>query len=203
MRAAPPLAAPPAAPPPLPVEMFDKPIGLGAVPAPSAAPAVSSNNCPKRLISSAPRGPVLAVAVPAGTSPGFVWLASLAERLGEQWKGKREDFSSESPTSSDYTYRSSNSSEDSGPTRENINTPKPPPTAHTIPPAARTIPPAAPPPPLPVEFAQMFNEPLDLSAAPAAPLALSSSSWLEQQQLAETLEEQLTEFEAVEVNTEV
>ena len=193
MRAAPPLAAPPAAPPPLPVEMFDKPIGLGAVPAPSAAPAVSSNNCPKRLISSAPRGPVLAVAVPAGTSPGFV---SLAERLGEQWNGKREDFSSESPTSSDYTYRSSNSSEDSGSTRENINTPKPPPTAHTIPPAA-------PPPPLPVEFAQMFNEPLDLSAAPAAPLALSSSSWLEQQQLAETLEEQLTEFEAVEVNTKV
>ena len=193
MRAAPPLAAPPAAPPPLPVEMFDNPIGLGAVPAPSAAPAVSSNNCPKRLISSAPRGPVLAVAVPAGTSPGFV---SLAERLGEQWNGKREDFSSESPTSSDYTYRSSNSSEDSGPTRENINTPKPPPTAHTIPPAA-------PPPPLPVEFAQMFNEPLDLSAAPAAPLALSSSSWLEQQQLAETLEEQLTEFEAVEVNMKV
>ena len=49
----------------------------------------------------------------------------------------------------------------------------------------------------------MFDEPFGLGAQLAAPLAaptVSSSSWLEQQQLAEVLEEQLTGVEAIEVS---
>ena len=52
----------------------------------------------------------------------------------------------------------------------------------------------------------MFDDPIGLDgalrAAPltpsAAPIVFSSSSWLEQQELAEVLEEQLTELEALE-----
>ena len=52
----------------------------------------------------------------------------------------------------------------------------------------------------------MFDEPIGLGAAPAAPPTvseaptLSSNSWLEQQQLAEVLEDQLTGVEAIEVS---
>ena len=76
-------------------------------------------------------------------------------------------------------------------------------------PPTRTAPSAAPPslhaapPPLPPDLAQMFDEPFGLGAQLAAPLAaptVSSSSWLEQQQLAEVLEEQLTGVEAIEVS---
>ena len=55
----------------------------------------------------------------------------------------------------------------------------------------------------------MFDEPIGLGATPAVPLAastaptVSSSSWLEQQQLAEVLEEQLTGLEAIEVSDTV
>jgi len=55
----------------------------------------------------------------------------------------------------------------------------------------------------------MFDEPNGLGAAPAAAPApsaapaVSLSSWLEQQQLAEALEEQLTGVEAIEVSKTV
>ena len=60
-------------------------------------------------------------------------------------------------------------------------------------------------PPLPTDLAQMFGErePPELGAPLAAPLdapADSSSSFLERQQLAEALEEQMSGVEAVEVS---
>ena len=81
--------------------------------------------------------------------------------------------------------------------------------APAAPPAAlRAAPPAAPlaaPLPLPADLAQMFDEPIGLDgalrAAPPTPSAapiVSSSSWLEQQELAEVLEEQLTGLDALE-----
>ena len=79
-------------------------------------------------------------------------------------------------------------------------------------PTTRTAPLAAPPalhaapPPLPPGLAQIFDEPFGLGAQLAAPLAaptVSSSSWLEQQQLAEVLEEQLTGVEAIDVSESV
>ena len=57
----------------------------------------------------------------------------------------------------------------------------------------------AAPPLLPADISQMFDEPIGLGAAPT----LSSSRWLEQQQLAEVLEEQLTGVEAIEVSDTV
>ena len=72
--------------------------------------------------------------------------------------------------------------------------------------APSVAPPAlhAPPPPLPADLARMFDEPFDLGPPLATPLATSpttlSSSWLEQQQLAEVLEEQLTGAEAIDVS---
>ena len=61
------------------------------------------------------------------------------------------------------------------------------------------------PPPLPADLAQLFDDPIGLDgalrAAPLTPSAapiVSASSWLEQQELAEVLEEQLTELEALE-----
>ena len=74
---------------------------------------------------------------------------------------------------------------------------------------APAAPPAAPlaaPPPLPADLAQMFDEPIGLDGARAAPPTpsaapiVSSSSWLEQQELAGVLEEQLTGLEAIEVS---
>ena len=74
---------------------------------------------------------------------------------------------------------------------------------------APAAPPAAPlaaPPPLPADLAQMFDEPIGLDGALAAPPAPSaapaalSGSWLEQQELAELLEDQLTGPLAVEVS---
>ena len=60
-------------------------------------------------------------------------------------------------------------------------------------------------PPLPTDLAQMFGErePPGLGAPLAAPLdapADSSSSFLERQQLAEALDEQMTGVEAVAVS---
>ena len=75
--------------------------------------------------------------------------------------------------------------------------------------APRAAPPTAPPaapPPLFADLAQMFDRPIDLDGAlaalpaPSAAPAASSSSWLEQQELAELLDDQLTGPEAVEVS---
>ena len=77
-----------------------------------------------------------------------------------------------------------------------------------MPPPPRAAPSAAPPavlPPLPTDLAQVFGarEPPELGAPLAAPLdapADSSSSFLERQQLAEALDEQMSGVEAVEVS---
>ena len=192
-RAAPSTAptAPPVAPLPLPSDlarMFDEPTGPGAAPAvPLAgllAPTASSSSWLGRLVSSAPRAPVMAVAGPAGTPAGVLW-AGLADRW--QGKAKRANSSSASATSSAYSCYSSFSSDDSGPEPGNTAThtlpltraapfAAPPTTAPTAPPVA--------PLPLPSDLAQMFDEPIGLSAAPTAPVATSvaptasSSSWL-------------------------
>ena len=81
-----------------------------------------------------------------------------------------------------------------------------------MPPPPRAAPSAAPPtappavlPPLPTDLAQVFGErePPEFGAPLAAPLdapADSSSSFLERQQLAEALDEQMSGVEAVEVS---
>ena len=127
------------------------------------------------------------------------------DRWGGQGKAKRPGLSFSSATSSTYSHRSSNSSDDSEPAPENSATHMLPPTRAGAPSAA---PPAlhAAPPPLPADLAQMFDEPIGLDGALAAPPTpsaapiVSSSSWLEQQELAEVLEEQLTGLEAIEVS---
>ena len=189
-RAAPSTAptAPPVAPLPLPsdlAQMFDEPTGPGAAPAVPlgglVAPTDPSSSWLGRLVSSAPRGTVLAV---AGTPAGVLW-AGLAGRW--QGKAKRTNSSSASATSSAYSCRSSSSDDDSGPEPGNTVTQAlpltraapfapPPTTAPTAPPVA--------PLPLPSDLAQMFDGPIGLSAAPTAPLAtsvaptVSLSSWL-------------------------
>ena len=136
---------------------------------------------------------------------GVPW-AALADRWRRHWETKRTDSysSSASVTTSTYSYRSSSSSDVSRPTPGSTATPAPPPPG--APPA---VPPAAPsvaPPPLPADLAQMCDEPIGLDGALAAPPTrsaapiISSSSWLEQQELAEVLEEQLTGLEAIEVS---
>ena len=72
--------------------------------------------------------------------------------------------------------------------------------------AVPSVAPPAAPPPLPAELAHMFDEPIHgLVGAPATPRApstapnFSSSRWLDQQKLAEVLEEQLTGSDAIEV----
>ena len=102
--------------------------------------------------------------------------------LADWWQGKAKRA-----TSSSASATSSCSSDDSGPEPGNTAT-------HALPPT-RAAPFAAPPttaptaqlaasPPLPPDLAQMFDEPIGLSAAPTAPLAasaaptVSSSSWL-------------------------
>ena len=133
---------------------------------------------------------------------GVPWAASTDQRKSH-WEAKRTDSSSASVTTSAHSYRSSSSSDVSGPAPGSTATPAPPLFG------APAVPSAAPvaPPPLPADFAQMFDdEPIGLGTTPAAPLAasaapaVSSHSWLEQQQLAEMLEEELTGVEAVEVS---
>ena len=188
--------------------MFEEPIGLSAAPAappaPSMAPTASSSSS------------TAAVAVPVAKPVGFGWAAALADR---RWGGepqvKTASSSSECATYSAYSCHPSSSSDDSRPEPGNTATPTatpaPPPTRAApfgAPAAPPTAPPTAPtaqlaaPPPLPADLAQMFDEPIGLGAAPFAPPApsvaptVSSNSWLEQQQLAEALEEQLTGAEA-------
>ena len=225
-RAAPSTAptAPAFAPPPLPsdlAQMFEEPIGLGAAPAvpsaPSMAPTISSSSSPERLNSSPPRSSTAAVSVPAEKTAGFLW-AVLADRWQGQRKAKRASSSSASTTSSAYACHPSCSSDDSEPEPGNTATHAPPPTraapfgAPAAPPAAPSTAPTAPlaaPPRLPADHAQMLDEPIGLGAAPAVPPApsatptVSSNNWLEQQQLAGVLEEQLTGVEAVEVSKPV
>ena len=141
--------------------------------------------------------------MPARTPAGFLWRAVLVDRWGGQGKAKRPGLSSSSATSFTYSHRSSSSSDDSEPAPENS-------AAHMLPPT-RAAPSAAPPahaapPPLPADLARMFDKPIGLDGALAAPPApsaaptASSSSWLEQQELAELLEDQLTGPLAVEVS---
>ena len=151
----------------------------------------------------------MAVAGPAGIPAGVLWAG-----LADWWQGKtkRANSSSASATSSAYSCHPSCSSDDPEPEPGNTA------TQHALPPTcaapfAPTPPPAAPPaaptaqraapPPLPADLAQVFDGPVGLGAPPAAPPALSaapivlSSSWLEQQQLEDVLEEQLTGVEAI------
>ena len=120
---------------------------------------------------------------------------------------------SASVTSSPTFSQHSDSSDES----EGITTPVPPPP-RAAPSAAPSAAPAAVLPPLPTDLAQMFGdpplptdlaqmfgarEPPELGAPLAAPLdapADSSSSFLERQQLAEALDEQMSGLEAVEVS---
>ena len=141
--------------------------------------------------------------VPATTPAGFLW-AVLVDWRGGQGTTKqhaRAGPSSASATSSPtYAQHCFDSFEES----EGIATPVPPPPRA----APSAAPPTAPPavlPPLPTDLAQMFGErePPGLGAPLAAPLdapADSSSSFLERQQLAEALDEQMTGVEAVEVS---
>eukprot|EP00964_Phaeocystis_antarctica_P002344 scaffold1209_cov30-Phaeocystis_antarctica.AAC.1 len=194
--------------------MFEEPTGLGAAPAapsaPSMAPTASSSSWPERMNAPPPRSSTAAVAVPVAKPVGFRWAAALADRLGGKLPpAKRTSSSSESATSPTYSCHPSCSSDDSGPEPGNAARPAPPPTraalfgAPAAPPTAATVQFAAPPP-LPADLAQMFDEPIDVEAAPATPPVasaaptVSSSSWLKQQQLAEALEEQLTGVEAIE-----
>ena len=138
--------------------------------------------------------------MPARNTAGFVW-AVLVDRRGGQGKAKQHaGSSSASATSSTFSQHSSESSDES----EGIATPVPPPPRA----APSAVPPAASPavlPPLPTDLAQVFGErePPGFGAPLAAPLdapADSSSSFLERQQLAEALDEQMTGVEAVEVS---
>ena len=142
--------------------------------------------------------------MPARTPTGFLWRAVLVDRWGGQGKAKRPGLSFSSATSSTYSHRSSNSSDDSEPAPENSVT-------HMLPPT-RAAPSAAPPalhaapPPLPADLAQMFDKPIGLDGvlaalpAPSAAPTASSSSRLDQQELAELLEDQLMGPLAVEVS---
>ena len=153
---------------------------------------------------------VVPVAAPAGLPAGFVWVAALADR--------RSRFSQEAlaqPTSSTESDNGSTSSmysssfEDRTPAPGNTAAPRNTATWSAAPP---TAPPAAPPTALPAAplllpaaLAQVFGKPIGLDGAlaalhaPSVAPAASSSSWLEQQELAEVLEEQLTGLEAIEV----
>ena len=174
----------------------------------------------KRKVLVHPRAPVSAPCLPpaptttAVSAPGLRWAAALANRFGGP-KLRRSSSSSVSTISSAYSCAPSYSSDDSGPEPGNtatLNATHAPPPTRPAPPT-RAAPPTAPtaqlgtPPPLPADLAQMFDdEPIGLGTTPAAPLAasaapaVSSHSWLEQQQLAEMLEEELTGVEAVEVS---
>ena len=222
-RAAPSAAptAPPIALPPLPsdlAQMFEEPIGLGAAPAappvPLMAPTASSSNWPERLHSSLPRSPTAAVAVPVAKPVGFGyhWATALADQLGGQLKVKRDISSSTtSATSSANSCHPSCSSDDSEPEPGNTATHAPQSTrsARFGAPAAPSVAQLAAPTPLPADLARMFDDSIGVGTAPAAspaPLVaptVSSNSWLEQQQLAEALEEQLTGAEAIEVSETV
>ena len=120
--------------------------------------------------------------MPARTPTGFLWSA-LVDRWGGQEKAKRTGF----PTSSTYSHGSSDLSDDSEPAPETSATHMLPTTRaapFAVPPTTMPTAQLAAPPPLPPDLAQMFDEPIGLSAAPTAPLAasaaptVSSSSWL-------------------------
>jgi len=102
---------------------------------------------------------------------GVPWAASTDQRKSH-WEAKRTDSSSASVTTSAYAYRSSASSDVSGPAPGSTATPAPPLFG------APAVPSAAPvaPPPLPADFAQMFDEPIgpDTSPPAAAPLVCGS-----------------------------
>ena len=154
--------------------------------------------------------------MPATTPAGFLW-AVLVDWRGGQGTTKqhaRAGPSSASATSSPtYAQHCFDSFEES----DGIATPVPPPPRAAPSAAPPTAPPAVLPPlptdlaqmfgdpPLPTDLAQMFGErePPGLGAPLAAPLdapADSSSSFLERQQLAEALDEQMSGVEAVEVS---
>ena len=144
-------------------------------------------------------------------------VSTIAGPVGGGAQAKRSSSSSASATSSAYSCPPYCSSDDARPEPGNNATHAPPLTraapfyAPAAQPAAQPTAPTAQlaaPPPLPADLAQMFDEPIGLGAepaatpapAPSAAPAVSSNGWLEQQQLAEVLEEQLTGVEAIEVS---
>eukprot|EP00964_Phaeocystis_antarctica_P161321 scaffold133311_cov88-Phaeocystis_antarctica.AAC.1 len=107
--------------------------------------------------------------------------AALADRWQRHWEAKRTDSSSASVTTSAYSYRSSSSSDVSGPAPGNTATPALPPFgALAMPPTAPPVVPLAPPVALPAPPAAPPLLPAD--RLPAA-LTCSSISSISLQQL--------------------
>jgi hypothetical protein len=114
---------------------------------------------------------------------GFVWVSTLAEQRNDLSRGAPAQQSSTDSETESYSSEYSTYA------------------------AAPTALPAAPPP-LPAGLAHTLNDKLNgldgALAAPPVPLmaepTVSSSSWLEQQELASVLENQLTGVEAIEVS---
>jgi hypothetical protein len=134
-------------------------------------------------VSRRVRPPVMAVAAPARMPAGFVWVSTLAEQRNDLSRGAPAQQSSTDSETESYSSEYSTYA------------------------AAPTALPAAPPP-LPAGLAHTLNDKLNgldgALAAPPVPLmaepTVSSSSWLEQQELASVLENQLTGVEAIEVS---
>ena len=120
---------------------------------------------------------------PARMPAGFVWVSTLAEQRNDLSRGAPAQQSSTDSETESYSSEYSTYA------------------------AAPTALPAAPPP-LPAGLAHTLNDKLNgldgALAAPPVPLmaepTVSSSSWLEQQELASVLENQLTGVEAIEVS---
>jgi len=138
---------------------------------------------------------------------GFVWVS----RVADQRKTLSREALARQSSSDSQTSCSSGSScsfDDARPAPGSTLTSAAPRAAPRA--ASRAPPPYAPPaapPPLPAGLAHSLDELIGLDDALAAPPApsvaepnVSSSSWLEQQELAEVLEDHLTGVEAVEVS---
>ena len=137
----------------------------------SPAPTTTVGVVPDQIPSATRRvrPPVMAVAAPARMPAGFVWVSTLAEQRNDLSRGAPAQQSSTDSETESYSSEYSTYA------------------------AAPTAPPAAPPP-LPAGLAHSLDELIGLDdalAAPPAPSAaepnVSSSSWLEQQELAEVL----------------
>jgi hypothetical protein len=151
----------------------------------SPAPTTTVGVVPDQIPSATRRvrPPVMAVAAPARMPAGFVWVSTLAEQRNDLSRGAPAQQSSTDSETESYSSEYSTYA------------------------AAPTALPAAPPP-LPAGLAHTLNDKLNgldgALAAPPVPLmaepTVSSSSWLEQQELASVLENQLTGVETIEVS---
>ena len=144
----------------------------------SPAPTTTVGVVPDQIPSATRR-----VHPPARMPAGFVWVSTLAEQRNDLSRGAPAQQSSTDSETESYSSEYSTYA------------------------AAPTALPAAPPP-LPAGLAHTLNDKLNgldgALAAPPVPLmaepTVSSSSWLEQQELASVLENQLTGVEAIEVS---